>query len=62
MRVVLLDWLLDIHHRLKMFPNTLFLTISLIDRYLSSHEVSRAKLQLVGATSLFIAAKFEETY
>lgn len=62
MRVVLLDWLLDIHHRLKMFPSTLFLTVSLIDRYLASHEISRAKLQLVGATALFMAAKYEETY
>ena len=62
MRVVLLDWLLDIHFRLKMFPSTLFLTVSLIDRYLSGHEIPRSKLQLVGATARFMAAKYEETY
>lgn len=62
MRIILLDWLLDIHLRFKMFPSTLFITASLIDRYLAGNEVSRSKLQLVGATSLYIAAKYEETY
>lgn len=62
MRVVLLDWLLDIHFRLKMFPSTLFITVALIDRYLAGNEINRSKLQLVGAAALFIAAKYEETY
>ena len=62
MRIVLLDWLLDIHYRFKMFPSTLFIAVSIIDRYLAGNEISRSKLQLVGATALFIAAKYEETY
>jgi cyclin B len=58
MRNVLLDWLLDIHYRLKMFPSTLFITVSVIDRYLKDNDINKSKLQLVGATALFMAAKY----
>lgn len=43
-------------------PETLYLTINLIDRYLEQEEVSRPKLQLVGVTALLIASKYEEIY
>jgi hypothetical protein len=33
MRSILLDWLVDVHHKFKLEPETLFLTISIIDRY-----------------------------
>lgn len=62
MRMILFDWLVDVHLKLRMFPQTLFITCNLIDRYLSKKEVNRSKLQLLGATCLFIAAKYEETY
>lgn len=45
-----------------MFPETLFAIVSFIDQYLRIKEVPLAELQLVGIASLFIAAKFEETY
>ncbi|KAJ7484734.1 g2/mitotic-specific cyclin cdc13 [Mycena latifolia] len=48
MRGVLNDWLIQLHVRF------------LIDRFLSARVVSLAKLQLVGVTCMFIAAKFEE--
>lgn len=60
--MILLDWLVDVHLKLRMFPQTLFITCNLIDRYLTKREVSRSRLQLLGATCLFIAAKYEETY
>ena len=34
MRSVLLDWLIDVHNKFKLLPETLFLTVNLIDRYL----------------------------
>jgi len=34
MRSILVDWLIDVHIKFKLRPETLFLTISLIDRYL----------------------------
>ncbi|KAK3805009.1 MAG: cyclin-like protein [Benniella sp.] len=60
MRGVLIDWLAEVHYKFKLLPETLFLAVNLIDRFLSLRAVSMAKLQLVGVTSLFIAAKYEE--
>lgn len=60
MRSVLMDWLVQVHLRFSLLPETLFLCINLIDRFLSCKVVSLAKLQLVGATAIFIAAKYEE--
>lgn len=62
MRMILLDWLVDVHLKLRMFPQTLFITCHLIDRYLAKRDVGRSRLQLLGATCLFVAAKYEETY
>lgn len=46
--------------RFRLLPETLFLAVNIIDRFLSSRVVSLAKLQLVGITCMFIAAKVEE--
>ncbi|KAI0977313.1 hypothetical protein F4678DRAFT_9570 [Xylaria arbuscula] len=60
MRSVLMDWVIQVHARFGLLPETLFLTVNYIDRFLSNKVVSLAKLQLVGATAIFIAAKYEE--
>ncbi|RMZ77425.1 hypothetical protein DV738_g4413, partial [Chaetothyriales sp. CBS 135597] len=60
MRSVLMDWLVQVHHRFGLLPETLFLCVNYIDRFLSCKVVSLGKLQLVGATAIFIAAKYEE--
>jgi G2/mitotic-specific cyclin 3/4 len=60
MRAVLIDWVVQVHGRFSLLPETLFLTVNYIDRFLSCKIVSLAKLQLVGATALFVAAKYEE--
>merc|ERR1719265_868305 len=44
----------------RLRPESLYLTINLIDRYLSKMPVLRKRLQLVGVVAMFIAAKFEE--
>ncbi|KAI0157653.1 hypothetical protein GGR57DRAFT_500603 [Xylariaceae sp. FL1272] len=60
MRSVLMDWVIQVHTRFGLLPETLFLAINYIDRFLSYKVVSLGKLQLVGATAIFIAAKYEE--
>lgn len=60
MRGILSDWLVQLHASFRLLPETLFLCINIIDRFLSARVVSLAKLQLVGVTSMFIAAKVEE--
>lgn len=60
MRSVLMDWLVQVHQRFGLLPETLFLCCNYIDRFLSCKIVSLGKLQLVGATAIFVAAKYEE--
>ena len=62
MRSILIDWLAEVHTKFKLLPETLFLTINIVDRFLSIRQVTLDKLQLVGITALFIAAKYEEVY
>jgi hypothetical protein len=60
MRSVLIDWVVQVHGRFTMLPETLFLACNCIDRFLTVKVVSIAKLQLVGATAIYVAAKYEE--
>jgi hypothetical protein len=60
MRTTLVDWLLQVHLRYHMLPETLWIAVNIIDRFLSVRVVSLVKLQLVGVTAMFIAAKYEE--
>lgn len=62
MRTILLDWIVDIHLKFKMFPQTFFIVTAIIDKYLSLKHVKKEELQLVGSAALLIAAKYEETY
>ncbi|XP_004292087.1 PREDICTED: putative cyclin-A3-1 [Fragaria vesca subsp. vesca] len=60
MREVLVDWLVEVAEEYKFVSDTLYLTVSYIDRYLSSHVISKNKLQLLGVACMFIASKYEE--
>ena len=62
MRAITVDWLVSVHDRFKLQSETLFLTVSLLDRFLSKSAVRRQDLQLAGVASLFLAAKYEEIY
>lgn len=60
MRSILMDWVVQVHYRFSLLPETLYLCVNYIDRFLSCKIISLDRLQLVGATAMFIAAKFEE--
>eukprot|EP00878_Enallax_costatus_P017432 GHUV01018309.1.p1 GENE.GHUV01018309.1~~GHUV01018309.1.p1 ORF type:complete len:236 (+),score=89.03 GHUV01018309.1:993-1700(+) len=62
MRAILIDWLVEVHLKFKLMPESLFLTINLIDRYLAVRPVTRKNLQLVGVTAMLVAAKYEEIW
>ncbi len=62
MRAILVDWLIEVHMKFRLVPETLYLCINIIDRYCMKVKVRRAKLQLVGVTALLIACKYEEIY
>ena len=46
----------------KLVPETLFLAVSFLDRFLSVEVTTRNSLQLVGITCVLVAAKYEEIY
>ncbi|KAI4493666.1 hypothetical protein M0804_001842 [Polistes exclamans] len=63
MRSVLVDWLVEVHQQFHLMQETLYLTVSIIDRFLQSYQtIDRKRLQLVGVTAMFIASKYEEMY
>ncbi|KAH9489141.1 G2/mitotic-specific cyclin-B [Bulinus truncatus] len=62
MRAILIDWLCQVHTRFRLLQETLYLTVSIIDRYLQVKPISRQRLQLLGVTAMLIASKYEEQY
>ncbi|KZV56201.1 hypothetical protein F511_13805 [Dorcoceras hygrometricum] len=60
MRGVLIDWLVEVVEEYKLLSDTLYLTVSYIDRFLSSNALNRQRLQLLGVSSMLIASKYEE--
>ena len=50
-----LPFQVDVHLKFKMVPETLFLTVNIIDRYLEISKIRRKKLQLVGVASLLVS-------
>jgi hypothetical protein len=62
MRMILVDWLIEVHMKYGMHNETLHLSINLIDRYLSITPIPRKRLQLVGVAAVFIASKYEEIH
>lgn len=56
MRGVLVDWLVEVAEEYKLLTDTLYLTVSYIDRFLSMNAINRQKLQLLGVSSMLIAS------
>ncbi|XP_017136112.1 G2/mitotic-specific cyclin-A [Drosophila miranda] len=62
MRSILVDWLVEVSEEYKLDTETLYLSVSYLDRFLSQMAVVRPKLQLVGTAAMYIASKYEEIY
>lgn len=64
MRMILIEWLVSLQSRYKLLQETLLMTVSILDRFMSdtSFEVSRSKFQLVGVACMLVACKYEEMY
>lgn len=62
-RAILINWLFQIQSKFELLPETLYLTINIIDRYLEKNSnYPLRKYQLVGVTAMLIASKYEEIY
>ncbi|CAH1249340.1 CCNO [Branchiostoma lanceolatum] len=64
MRGLLVRWLTQVCQttRPRLLPETLFLAVNIVDRFLAVTPLGLDCLQLLGATALFIAAKMEEVH
>ncbi|KJH46171.1 cyclin domain protein [Dictyocaulus viviparus] len=62
MRSILVDWLVQVHTRFHLLPETLHLTIYLLDIMLSRTKIDKTELQLVGVACMLVASKYEEMY
>ena len=61
-RAILIDWLVEVHHKFKFKEETLYQTIWIIDTYLSLEPVIKTKFQLLGTAALMISCKENEIY
>ena len=62
MRQILVSWLIEVHLKFRLLPETLYVTVNLVDRYCEKVEVPRSEYQLLGVTAMLIACKYEEIF
>ncbi|KAG8441764.1 hypothetical protein GDO86_010804 [Hymenochirus boettgeri] len=63
MRSILLDWLIEVAEVYSLHRETYYLAQDFFDRFMATQKcINKSMLQLIGVTSLFIAAKLEEIY
>lgn len=43
-RAILIDWLINVHLKFKLLTETLFITVNLIDRYLSIEIIEKEEI------------------
>lgn len=46
--------------KFELMPETLYLMVTLLDRYLSQVKIKKNEMQLVGLTALLLASKYED--
>ncbi|CAH2067596.1 unnamed protein product, partial [Iphiclides podalirius] len=68
MRALLVDWMVEVQESFELNHETLYLAVKLVDLFLTrstkkqpeSDHLTKEELQLLGASALFIASKFDE--
>ena len=60
LRSILVDWIVDVHFRWKLTPQTLFLAVNIIDRYFRCEQAMKDEVRLVAGTAFWIASKYED--
>ena len=60
MRRPLIEFITGLHSTCRLQPETLFLAINLVDRYISKCIINKGQYKLVGCVALLVAAKYED--
>lgn len=61
-RAILIKWLVEVSDEYELQSETLFISIAIIDRFLSRMSIPTCNFQLLGVAAMFIASKYEEIY
>jgi hypothetical protein len=62
MRQILIDWIFQFQVRYSLKEETSFLTVNLIDRFLSQTLVDKQQFKLLVASALFVSTKYTELF
>jgi hypothetical protein len=62
LRAILINKLMSVHQKFRLLDETLFLTVNLVDRYLSQNHIHEEEFLLTITAALLIACKYEEIY
>lgn len=61
-RAFLIEWIIDVHRKFRLTAECLYVATYIIDQFLSRKCILKSELHLLGVTTLFVAAKYEEIY
>lgn len=61
-RAFLVEWIIDVHRKFRLQSETLYVTVRIIDRFLSKQSIKKSQLHILGVTALLISTKYEEIY
>lgn len=63
MRAYLIDWLSELHGKFKLWAETLYVCVGIIDKFIMLQpDIKKKDLQCLGITALHISGKYEEIY
>ena len=58
----MIEWIIDVHRKFRLKPETLYVTVHVIDQFLSKKKIHKNQLHLLGVATLLISSKYEEIY
>lgn len=61
-RGILVDWMIEMHANFSFGPETLYLAVGMVDRFLFHKELLLKDVQLLGIASLYVTSKLEELH
>ncbi|EFC40700.1 cyclin B1-like protein [Naegleria gruberi] len=59
-RFTIVNWMIEVHQKFRLSTPTMYLAVDLLDRFLSKNDINLNHLQLLGATCIFVASKYED--
>lgn len=58
MRAILVDWIVELQDTLLLDHETIYLSVKIVDHYLSKAKCTKVTFQLLGSTAVLVASKY----